>query len=340
MSELGFHKNEPYSIGIVPVLIVYFEGEETVTCTNGTKIYTKQAVDTCQFEVPSLGKWTISIDGRTYDIVVDAVKTYQVYAYDPILNNYSWDSIKKLDEIGSSIWSVGDVKEITLSGTFGTVNLSGIYCVYILGFNHNSSLEGNGISFGTFKTSLTNGIDICITDSTYGSTTSTTTSLTMNTTNVNTGGWNNSKMRQSNLGGNVLPSNAASGTLMYCFPSDLKAVIKKANKYTDNTGGGADTAGYVTKTEDYLYLLSEFEIQGVRTYANSAEKNYQIQYSYFLNGNSKIKYKHNATTTTAYWWTRSPTSTSANFFCRVDADGSAIYGNASSSYGVVAAFLV
>lgn len=208
--------------------------------------------------------------------MVDAVSTFVVNFYDLIL--VSWEFVKNHDEVGESIWAVGDRKAVTLSGTFDGKTLNNTWYVYILGFNHNSTTEGNGISFGTFKTDLTGGVDICINGS------------QMNATNTNVGGWNSSKMRGSLLGGKVSPASAASGTLMYCFPSDLKAVIKKSNKYTDNVGNSSNVVGNVTKTEDYLYLLSEFEVQGTRTYANQFEQNYQKQYDYYKNGNSKIKY--------------------------------------------------
>lgn len=51
MSELFFHKNEPYSKGILPVIVVYFDGTKTITCTNGTKTYVKQGTGSCSFEV-------------------------------------------------------------------------------------------------------------------------------------------------------------------------------------------------------------------------------------------------------------------------------------------------
>ncbi len=61
----------------------------------------------------------------------------------------------------------------------------------------------------------------------------------------------------------------------------------------------------MTSTTDYLPLLAEFEIHGARTYANSAEQNYQQQYAYYQAGNSKVHYKHNATGTAAFAWCRS-----------------------------------
>ena len=78
---------------------------------------------------------------------------------------------------------------------------------------------------------------------------------------------------------------------MAALPSDLRAVMKPMTIYTDNTGGGSNTASYVTASVDYLPLLAEFEIFGTRSYANSAEQNYQQQYQYYKNGNSKVKYR-------------------------------------------------
>ena len=110
--------------------------------------------------------------------------------------------------------------------------------------------------------------------------------------------------------------------------------------YTDNTGGGSDNASYVTKTTDYLPLLAEYEIFGTRTYANSAEKNYQAQYAYYSAGNSKVKYRHSATSSTAWWWERSPYCNFSNCFCFVTAGGNAGYSNARYSFGVAPAFRV
>ena len=48
------------------------------------------------------------------------------------------------------------------------------------------------------------------------------------------------------------------------------------------------------------------EVQGTRSYANSAEANYQKQYDYYRNGNKQgQKYQHTATTSACGWWLRS-----------------------------------
>ena len=95
-----------------------------------------------------------------------------------------------------------------------------------------------------------------------------------------------------------------------------------------------------TKTTDYLPLLAEYEIFGTRTYANSAEKNYQAQYAYYSAGNSKVKYCHSATGSTAWWWERSPYCDGSNTFCYVYANGDAGYDGAGISRGVAPAFRV
>ena len=127
---------------------------------------------------------------------------------------------------------------------------------------------------------------------------------------------------------------------MAALPSALRAVMKPMTIYTDNTAGGSDTASYVTKSVDYLPLLAEFEIFGSRSYANSAEKNYQEQYDYYKAGNSKIKYRHNSTSSTAYWWERSPYYITSYTFCYVNTNGNANNDGARGSYGLAPAFRV
>ena len=178
-------------------------------------------------------------------------------------------------------------------------------------------------------------------DGNYSNYTSTTGAFTMNTSNTNSGGWNNSHMRKTVLGSNSTSATSpAANTLLAALPADLRAVMKPATKYSDNTGGGSDTASYVTSTTDLLPLLSEFEYHGARYYANSAEKNYQAQYDYYRAGNSKVHYRHNATGTAADAWCRSVRSGNTTSFCLVYTDGSAGNGNAHYSWALAPCFFV
>ena len=161
----------------------------------------------------------------------------------------------------------------------------------------------------------------------------------MNPNNSNSGGWASCHMRTTILGSDASPTSPRANTLLAALPADLRAVMKPITKYSDNTGGGNNTASYVTSTTDYLPLLAEFEIHGARTYANSAEQNYQQQYAYYQAGNSKVHYKHNATGTAASAWCRSVYATNTNNFCRVNTDGNPSNSNgAGYSWAVAPGF--
>ena len=171
----------------------------------------------------------------------------------------------------------------------------------------------------------------------------------MNTSSTNTGGWKNSDMRYNILGStntqngdatNTTATSPKANTLLSCFPAELRKVMRPMYIYSDNTGGGSDTASYVTGTIDYLPLLSEYDVRGRRTYANSAESTKQTQYAYFKNGNSKIKKRHDKTDSSIDWWCRSTNAANSIGFCRVDSYGSANDYNASHSTGVAPAFKI
>ncbi len=229
--------------------------------------------------------------------------------------------------VASTYWKVGDKIGIALNGTVGAQALNGTYYAFIIGFNHNSSREGgNSIHFQFGKTSA--GVDIAFCDSKYN-TTGSDAAFRMNTSNSNSGGWNNSYMRKT-----ICPA------FLSAMPSAWQSAIAACTKYSDNTGGGSDTASYVTSTSDKIWLLSEFEVQGTRSYANSAEKNYQVQYDYYKNGNSKIKYQHGSTGSACLWWLRSVRATGADLFCRVSTGGSAYFNGAYISLGFAPGFKV
>lgn len=131
-----------------------------------------------------------------------------------------------------------------------------------------------------------------------------------------------------------------SGTIIAVIPAALRAVLKSVTKYTDNTGGGSTAASNVTATTDYFFLLSEYEVFGSISRANSNEASKQAQYAYYSAGNSKIKYKHNGTSTAATWWLRSPSASNSALFVFVDADGTVYYNTAYLSLGFAPGFCV
>ena len=257
------------------------------------------------------------------------------------------------NDLGANYWSVGDTYPVPLNGTVGTKTYDNVTVwAYILGFNHNPDREGEHlIHFGGFKTAQTDGVDICLDDSHYNdSSTGGEKWFNMNhSSNTNSGGWKGCDMRYDILGStdtnNGEPTTACatdpvSATLMAAFPVDLRAVMRPATKYTDNTGGGSSSSSNVTATQDYMPLLAEFEVQGDRVYANSAEQNYQTQYAYYANGNSKRKYRQTSTGSAAYWWCRSPDASRSTSFCCVYTGGSATGYYAYRSLGVSPAFFI
>ena len=316
---------------------------------------------------------TVSSAATTNYTSATATLTATVSFISNTLNDNSWSVISSASSAGtaSSHWSVGDCKEIKLNGTIGTETVSNksVY-VFILGFNHNASVEGNGISFGCFKTALTSGTDIALTDSMYSTSKSDgTKAYNMNhwggsstPYNTNYGGWKGCDARYDILGStDTAPSgygstplttrvgydassttatNPVSNTLMSALPSDLRSVMKPITKYTDNTGNSSNIQSNVTASTDYLPLLAEYEVFGTKTNANQYEQNSQTQYSYYANSNSKIKYQSLSETSAAYWWCRSPRASSAATFCYVSTSGSANGTGSRTSHGLAPAFLV
>lgn len=276
-----------------------------------------------------------------------------------------WANISAVSEAGTAAnyFAVGDTKAVTLNGNVGagpTLN-NATYYVYILGFDHNSELEGNGIHFGTFKTA--DGTDICLADNKYNQ------RYSGGDKHFNLhhwgdktyGGWKGCDLRYDVLGStDVAPSgygalivsgrvgydatatcatNPVADTLMAALPSDLRAVMKPMTKYTDNTGNG--TAADVTAAIDYLPLLAEYEVQGEIAKACVAEKTKQAQYAYFSAGNSKAKSRFvNDTIYTAAWHTRSVNNGSGKYYVGIDSNGASIEPYASSCLGIAPIFKV
>lgn len=322
--------------GLSPRIVVSVKTGTTVTCSKGATTLTATSVDgKCSFNVNDYGAWTVSTDLDTQTVDVEYVQLYEVTlkTASSTLNDNDWATIRDIADAskGANYWAVGDTKQITMNGKVSdglTLSNYSTY-VYIIGFNHNSSVEGTGIAFGGFKTATSGGIDVALCDSAYLDNRTGGQWFNMNNSATNTGGWSSSRMRSTTL---PLVKSA--------LPSDLQAVLKTTTIYSNNTGGGSDVASYVTATQDELYLLAEFEIFGARTYANSAERNHQQQYAYYVAGNSKIKYRHDSTATAVIWWERSVYATNAANFCAVYTDGTANYYTASYSRGLAVAFKV
>lgn len=333
-------------------IVVSVTSGAVVTATKGSTTVSGTSVNgVCTLVVPEAGTWNVkaTLGGQTSGTEnVSVVDSYAVTLsfVSSTLNNNDWATIESVSDAGqgANYWSIGDRKAVTLNGTVGKLSLSNVTTyAFIIGFNHNASVEGtNRIHFQLAKTALSGGTDVCFCDNQYGPDSGWSSPgagyFVMNASNTNSGGWKSSQMRTNICGTNL---SSYSGTIIAVIPAALRAVLKSVTKYTDNTAnGGGSTASYVTATTDYFFLLSEFEVFGSISYGNTNEKNKQAQYAYYSAGNSKIKYKHNGTSTAAFWWLRSPLASHSNTFVRVYIDGAVYYPSAAFSLGFAPGFCV
>lgn len=297
------------------------KGEVIIYNTDGENIYPRIKIGDGETPVTQLPFANEEISDAEIDEICSII------TISSILAENSWDVIQKAarDGTAKNYWNVGDRIGIELNGTCSKLTFSNeTYYAYILGFDHNPEYEEAGIHFQFGFTAASGGVNIAFLSG-YDDDSD----FYMNSSATNTGGWASSFMRST-----------VCANFFNCLPTALQNVIASTTKWTDNTGGGSDTASYVTSTSDKIFLLAEYEIHGTRSYANSAEQNYQVQYDYYKNGNSKVKYRHTATGSTFSWWTRSPRSSNSSYFGFVGTGGGASGIGASNSLGFAPGFRV
>ena len=325
-------------------IIVSVTSGATVTATKGSKVVSGTSVDgTCTLVVPEEGEWTVSatLGGETSrSNLVNVTSSYDttLVFISPILNDNSWETIRGISDAGTgeNFWSIGDRKAVTLNGTVGALTLSN-YTTYafIIGFNHNSSVEGaNRIHFQLGKTALSGGTDVALCDNSYNLIGG---GVRMNTSDSNSGGWESSFMRKYICGTSMI---SYSNTIIAVIPEALRTVLKYVTKYTNNTGRLQPGMESATATTDYFFLLSEYEVFGTFRVANVGESKKQAQYSYYSSGNSKVKYNYNAIGTAVTWWLRSPVESDSEQFATCYMSGEVSGDDARKSYGFAPGFCV
>lgn len=312
-------------------LVANVETGATVTATLGSKTVTGVSADgQARLKIPQEGKWTVSATSGflvsiPQEISVPATIDIALVAQE--LNDTSWAAIKQVSDanMGANFWSVGDCKEVTMNGKVsdGLTLTNYTAWVFIIGFNHNAEREGNGIAFQGFKATK-NDTPVCLVDSKYYSSVPSGTWFNMNSSN-NAGGWQASSMRTA-----VMPLIKAS------LPADLQAVIKTSTIYTAAGSGNIDC----TASDDDVFLLGEYEVFGEQSNATNQEPNYLKQYAYYSAGNSKKKYRHDSTGSSAFWWLRSPSTRNSGYFCNVSGSGVSDNYYAYYSFGVSPCFKV
>lgn len=258
----------------------------TVNCTQGSIVI--NAIEDNGVWTAEVGKgsWVVKSGNRSTTVQIELGKVYEVVLkMIGTLNETSWEEISQLSASGEAAdyWAIGDFKTVQLNGKIGRQSYTNYNIqVSILEFNHNIAHESKGITFsfgsGTYRQAFA--------DDYYNRSGGRSTIYRIRYTGTNDRGWVLTDNR-SILGS--ASKTALTDTLMGALPNELRSVMKSLNIWTDNTGNGNNTSSYVTQSTDYLPLLAEYEVFGVRTYANSRERSYQKQYNYYASGNSKIK---------------------------------------------------
>ena len=213
------------------------------------------------------------------------------------LSSLTWAQIIAIGNSGeecSLFFSVGDAKDLQLT-------TSELVPVVIGDFKHNTitGTSNKAAMAFTFKNCLN-------------------TTYPMNSSNTNSGGWNNSAMRKTRM-----------ANILNTFPAELRA--DGAIKYVDvlASAGGGSTA--ITTSSDKLRLHSIVELGLSYSYAASGEG---TKYAYYTSGN-RVKTVGGVA---SVYWTRSPYTGSSGLFCCVNTSGTANNSSASYSYGVACGF--
>ena len=213
------------------------------------------------------------------------------------LSSLTWEQIIAIGNSGedcSLFFSVGDAKDLHLT-------TNELVPVVIGDFKHNTitGTSNKAAMAFTFKNCLN-------------------TTYPMNSSNTNSGGWNNSAMRKTRM-----------ANILNTFPAELRA--DGAIKYVDvlASAGGGSTA--ITTSSDRLRLHSIVELGLSYSYAASGEG---TKYAYYTSGN-RVKTVGGVA---SIYWTRSPYTDTSNAFCFVITSGTANADLASFSNGVACGF--
>lgn len=228
-----------------------------------------------------------------------------------------------------SVWSVGDVRTVTLSAMaatgVGESHRSQSVQLVILDFEHDTlTTPINGKTKALIsvqqKDCLTSGVYSTMSEEYNASGTNKELGY-MNSSNTNSGGWSSCARR-----------TWCNGIYYNAIPSGIQTLIKPVNKLT-SAGGQSST---INTTSDKVWLLSEIEIFGSTTYSFTGEGSKYSYYNTISNRNKLPKW--NSSSASGSWWERSPNSSYSTAFCSVGSDGTADLNIASDTYGLAPAF--
>lgn len=134
-------------------LTVTVESGASVVATCGDYSVSGTSSGTVDLYLPATGTWTVTATKSSYSFSASGsveVTVYGNYALEldfvsSTFGENSWETIQRVTQAGkaASYWNVGDQKAVTLNGAFDGIDYSGQVCnAFILGFDHNSAIEG------------------------------------------------------------------------------------------------------------------------------------------------------------------------------------------------------
>ena len=276
-------------------IVVTTSAGATVTATKGSKTVsgTADASGNCTLIVDEVGTWTVTAatasTTKTADVVVGTANV-DLVMIDPVFANNSWAAIIKAcqEKQVPDTWKVGDSCNMTINKKS--------YEIDIIGKNHDDYADGSGKAPLTFQMH-----------------TNYATQYKMNGAESNSCGWVNCLVRTYN----------AFPKLRQVMPAEVVAAMKAVTKKT--SAGNASSA--IDTTEDTLFLLSEIEVQGTRTFSYAGEG---TQYEYYKTASNREKDRA--------WYLRSPRLNSTTCFDRTGWSGEADWSVASEVDGIAAAW--
>lgn len=241
-----------------------------------------------------------------YDPTPNPDGSYNLFQNTPIsdfppigtpLSDWTWEQIIALSNSGidpQNYFSVGDEKDLILT--------TGEVVPVVIGDFYHNTITGTStkapIAF-TFKNCLN-------------------TKYAMNGSRTNSGGWDGSVMRNTQM-----------PAILNTFPAEL--IADGAIKYVDvlASAGGKSTSLVTSSDRLRLHSIVELGLNSANDVSGEGTK-----YAYYTSGNQVKTINGEA----SIYWTRSPSTYLGSYFCDVSTSGSPSHFFANAPYGVACGF--
>ena len=241
-----------------------------------------------------------------YDPTPNTDGSYNLFQNTPIsdfppigtpLSDWTWEQIIALSNSGidpQNYFSVGDEKDLILT--------TGEVVPVVIGDFYHNTITGTStkapIAF-TFKNCLN-------------------TKYAMNGSRTNSGGWDGSVMRNTQM-----------PAILNTFPAEL--IADGAIKYVDvlASAGGKSTSLVTSSDRLRLHSIVELGLNSANDVSGEGTK-----YAYYTSGNQVKTINGEA----SIYWTRSPSTYLGSYFCDVSTSGSPSHFFANAPYGVACGF--